>query len=127
MTNKELKRENKKKGQIQFLVNQNIKQLSDSARRVIDLAESPYVSYKDVQSLIGCINWSAARAEEMYAELLDRIEINQFKATGSVDWDTISLAKSGLASVGHVTQSYLPLQKEPILYNTPITHIQRIA
>ena len=64
MTNKELKRENKKKGQIQFLVNQNIKQLSDSARRVIDLAESPYVSYK---------------------ELLDRIEINQFKATGSVD------------------------------------------
>ncbi len=85
MTNKELKRENKKKGQIQFLVNQNIKHLSDSARRVIELADSPYVSYKDVQSLIGCINWSASRAEEMYAELLDRIEINQFKATGSVD------------------------------------------
>lgn len=85
MTNKDIKRENKKKGQIQFLVNQNLKQLSESARRVIELADSPYVSYKDVQSLIGCINWSVSRSEEMYAELLDRIEINQFKATGSVD------------------------------------------
>lgn len=76
--------ENKKKAQIAYLVNNQIKQLVQSSNRVIDLAESQYVSYKDIQDLIGCINWAANRAEAMYAELIDKIEINEFKATGAV-------------------------------------------
>lgn len=76
--------ENKRKAQIAYLVNNQIKQLVQSSSRVINLAESQYVSYKDIQDLIGCINWAANRAEAMYAELIDKIEINEFKATGAV-------------------------------------------
>ena len=75
-------RESKKKNQINYLVNQNLKQLVSSSQRVIKLADSKYISYKDVQDLIGCINWAANRAEALYADLIDKIEINQFKATG---------------------------------------------
>lgn len=77
--------EKNRKKQIDRLIGKSFTDLKYSLSKVSEIADSPYVSHKDISDLIGCVNWAAKMAEEKYASLLDKIELNYFKSTGTIE------------------------------------------